>query len=314
MHLKDVLNSWSIDSEKVKGVNDLRLRFVPQVEFKSLSDTLLEFEAPDRSKYRVKNRSLISKGSNGKVFEAYRKSAEGHYLPLVVKKTRCCLNALRECLLQEMVFDTIPDNCPRIYNVFRTKANLWIFMQDLRRGKQDVRRGKQDVTTAKSLYYWLNALSSFAGDKEQAINISLGWVFSLLNELKHKYSFKHGDLHTQNIFIHSTATNIKKVFLIDFGYSMVLDRAKYSKSPYWLEYKSGVDCAILLWSLWQNDNFKKYASQNVVKWLSAKLILNGFDLKSLKTSSELYQKIDGVALTDLAQFYTENITREFLCL
>lgn len=306
MHLKEVLNSWSIDSEKVKGINDLRLRFVPQVEFETLSDVLIEFKTLDGYKYRVKNRSLISKGSNGKIFEAYRTSKSGHgYTPLVVKKTKCCLNSLRECALQEMVYSSIPNNCPRIYNVFRTKAHLWIFMQDLR-------NATTNVTCAKSLYYWLNSLPSFAGNKEKAIMIIVGWVFSLLSDLQQKYSFKHGDLHTQNIFIHSSSTIIKNVFLLDFGYGMLLDRTKHSKSPYWLEYKNGIDCAILLWSLWQNDNFKKYASADVLKWLSAKLVLDGFDLKTLNTSSELYQKLDGVALTDLKQFYTENITREFL--
>jgi hypothetical protein len=176
---------------------------------------------------------------------------------------------------------------------------------------EDLRTKKGDVTRSKSLYYWLNTLSSFTGNKEEAITTALAWVFSLLFDLQQKHSFKHGDLHTQNIYIHSTETSIKKVVLLDFGYGMVLDGEKFSKSPYWLEYKNGVDCAILLWSLWQNDNFKKFASKKIISWISAKLVLGTVDLKSVTSSSDLYQKLDGMGLNELRQFYTENITREF---
>lgn len=308
MPLKEILDSWSIDTRKINGINDVRLRFVPSVEFVPLSATLIQFNSFNgNEKYRVKTHNLISKGSNGRIYEAYRTSNSGHsYTPLVVKKTKCCLNALRECVLQAMVYDNIPDNCPQIYNIFRTKTNLWIFMQDLR-------KPVKKVTCAKSLYYWLNAIESFAGRKEAAIKEIIGSVFTLLLDLQQKNSFKHGDLHIQNIFIHSSDSAIKKVYLLDFGYSMVKDHGKYSSSPYWLEYKPGVDCAILLWSLWQNTSFKNSVSSFMLRWISDKLVLaDGFDLKTLLTPSDLYQKIDGIPLVSLKQFYTEIVAREFL--
>jgi len=205
-----------------------------------------------------------------------------------------------------MVHEDIPDNCPQIYNIFRTKTNFWIFMQDLRKPVKKVK-------CAKSLYYWLNAIGSFAGRKEASIKKILGLVFTLLLDLQQKNSFKHGDLHIQNIFIHSSDLEIKKVYLLDFGYSMVKDRDKYSVSPYWLEYKPGVDCAILLWSLWQNISFKNSVSPSMLLWISDKLVLaDGFDLKSLLTPSDLYQKIDNLPLISLKQFHTEIVAREFL--
>jgi len=205
-----------------------------------------------------------------------------------------------------MVHEDIPDNCPQIYNIFRTKTNFWIFMQDLRKPVKKVK-------CAKSLYYWLNAIGSFAGRKEASIKKILGLVFTLLLDLQQKNSFKHGDLHIQNIFIHSSDLTIKKVYLLDFGYSMVKDRGKYSVSPYWLEYKPGVDCAILLWSLWQNISFKNSVSPSMLLWISDKLVLaDGFDLKSLLTPSDLYQKIDNLPLISLKQFHTEIVAREFL--
>jgi hypothetical protein len=308
MPLKEILDSWSIDTRKINGINDVRLRFVPSVEFVPISATLIEFISFNgNEKYRVKTHNLISKGSNGRIYEAYRTSNNGYsYTPLVVKKTKCCLNALRECVLQAMVHEDIPDNCPQIYNIFRTKTNFWIFMQDLRKPVKKVK-------CAKSLYYWLNAIGSFAGRKEASIKKILGLVFTLLLDLQQKNSFKHGDLHIQNIFIHSSDLDIKKVYLLDFGYSMVKDRDKYSVSPYWLEYKPGVDCAILLWSLWQNISFKNSVSPSMLLWISDKLVLaDGFDLKSLLTPSDIYQKIDNLPLISLKQFHTEIVAREFL--
>ena len=308
MPLKEILDSWSIDTRKINGINDVRLRFVPSVEFVPISATLIEFISFNgNEKYRVKTHNLISKGSNGRIYEAYRTSNNGYsYTPLVVKKTKCCLNALRECVLQAMVHEDIPDNCPQIYNIFRTKTNFWIFMQDLRKPVKKVK-------CAKSLYYWLNAIGSFAGRKEASIKKILGLVFTLLLDLQQKNSFKHGDLHIQNIFIHSSDLTIKKVYLLYFGYSMVKDRGKYSVSPYWLEYKPGVDCAILLWSLWQNISFKNSVSPSMLLWISDKLVLaDGFDLKSLLTPKDLYQKIDNLPLISLKQFHTEIVAREFL--
>jgi hypothetical protein len=124
--------------------------------------------------------------------------------------------------------------------------------------------------------------------------------------------FKHGDLHTDNIYIRSSPLKVKDVFLIDFGYSMVKDRTKHSSSPYWLEYKDGVDCSILLWSLWQNEAFRKAASVDMLKWISGKLVVNGFDLKTLHTSADLYQKIDGFSAGELEPMNTRIVAREFL--
>jgi len=304
MALQDVLLSWGIQSEKIKGVNDVRMRFLPAVTEKKLTGNLIEFETEYNEKYRVKYRSLISKGSNGRVYEGYRSTNGGKgYTPLIVKKTKACLNALRECVVQAMVYESIPENCPRIYNVFRTKNNLWIFMQDLRKVESN----------SYTLYHWLNKMSSnFIGNKEMAITTILGKVFSLLLELQQKYMFKHGDLHSDNIYIRSSPLKIKDVFLIDFGYSMVKDRTKHSSSPYWLEYKGGVDCSILLWSLWNNEAFRKAASVDMLKWVSSKLIINGFDLKTLHTSADLYQKIDGFSEKDLTILNTQIVAREFL--
>ena len=301
MPLQDVLSSWNINTERITDINDIRLRFVPVVTEKKLTDNLLEFEI-NTEKYRVKNRSLISKGSNGKIYDAYRSTKRG-YTPLVVKKIKCCLNALRECAVQAMVYDSLPDNCPRIYNVFRTKSNLWIFMQDLRISK----------VHACSLFQWFNWMNtSFTGNKKLAIQGIIGGVLTMLNDLKQKHMFKHGDLHSGNVYIHSSSDSIEKVFLLDFGYSMIKDTGKHSSSPYWLEFKNGVDCAIFLWSLYRINGFKDHASATIYDWVSRKLILaDGFDLKKLDTSGELYQKIDSLSLEQLAPLQTEHIAREF---
>ena len=304
MPLQDVLSSWNINTERITDINDIRLRFVPVVAEKKLTDNLLEFEI-NTEKYRVKNRSLISKGSNGKIYDAYRSTKRG-YTPLVVKKIKCCLNALRECAVQAMVYDSLPDNCPRIYNVFRTKRNLWLFMQDLRISK----------VHACSLFQWFHWMStSFTGNKAQAIKIIIEQTISILNDLQQKHMFKHGDLHIGNIYIHSSSDTIKKVFLLDFGYSMIKDTGAHSSSPYWLEYKNGIDCAILLWSLHRIQVFRENASHEILDWISRKLILtDGFDLKKLDTSANLYQKIDALSLEELAPLRTETISREFFFL
>ena len=307
MEVQNVLSSWGIDSKGIKGINDVRLRQVPVVVETKVSADLWLFMS-ENNKYYVKTHSLISKGSNGRIYEGHLSDGEKGYTPLVVKKTKSCLNALRECVLQAMIYDALPDNCPQIYNIFRTKNYFWIFMRDLRKPQQKV-----EVT--KSLYYWLNSLSGFAGNKEAAITVVLERVFSMLLDLQQKYSFKHGDLHTQNIFVHSSPKIVKNVFLLDFGYSMVKDRTKYNKSPYWLEYKDGVDCAILLWSLWENQFFKDYASLSMYTWVKQKLVLkDGFDLKTLKTSSDLYQRLDGLTGDGLEQFKTGVVSREFVSL
>ena len=304
MPLQNVLSSWNINTEQIADINDIRMRFVPIVTEKKLKDNLLEFET-NTEKYRVKNRSLISKGSNGKIYEAYRSTNRGAgYTPLVVKKIKCCLNALRECAVQAMVYDSLPDNCPQIYNVFRTKSNLWVFMQDLRISKAH----------ACSLFQWFNWMNaSFTGNKGLAIEVIIGSVLTMLNDLKQKHMFKHGDLHSGNVFIHSTSNSIEKVFLLDFGYSMIKDTGKHSSSPYWLEFKNGVDCSIFLWSLYRINGFKEHASSKILEWVSRKLVLtDGFDLKKLDTSVELYQKIDSLSLEELAPLQTEHIAREFL--
>ena len=306
MPLQDVLSSWNIRTERITDINDIRMRFVPVVIEKKLKDNLVEFEINDE-KYRVKSRSLISKGSNGKIYDAYRSTNRGAgYTRLVVKKIKCCLNALRECAVQAMVYDSIPDNCPRIYNVFRTKSNLWVFMQDLRISK----------VHASSLFQWFNWMSTaFTGNKGLAIEVIIGRVLTMLNDLKQRHMFKHGDLHSGNIYIHSSLETIKEVFLLDFGYSMIKDTGKHSSSPYWFEFKNGVDCAIFLWSLNRIDLFKDNASSKILEWVSHKLILaDGFDLKKLDTSGELYQKIDSLSLEQLAPLQTESIVREFFSL
>jgi hypothetical protein len=123
------------------------------------------------------------------------------------------------------------------------------------------------------------------------------------------------DLHIGNIYIHSTSDKIKNVYLLDFGYSMIKDTGSHSSSPYWLEYKNGVDCAILLWSLHRIQVFRENASPKVLEWISRKLILaDGFDLKNLDTSANLYQKIDALSLEELAPLRTETISREFFFL
>ena len=306
MELTNVLSSWSIDAKGIKGINDVRLRHVPVVTEEKVSAEKLRFITDANDEYYIMTHSLISKGSNGRIYEAYLTDRDKGYTPLVVKKTKSCLNALRECVLQAMIYEALPENCPQIYNIFRTKTNLWIFMQDLRSPVKSVKY-------TKSLYHWLNSLGSFAGNKEAVIKKILGSVFTLLLDLQQICSFKHGDLHIQNVFIHSSDLAIKKVYLLDFGYSMVKDRSKYSASPYWLEYKPGVDCAILLWSLWQNAPFKNSVSPSMLSWISDKLVLpDGFDLKTLLTPSDLYQKIDGIPLVSLKQFHTEIVAREFL--
>ena len=310
MPLQDVLSSWNINTERITDINDIRMRFLPVVTEKKLKGNLIEFEnISGNEKYRVKCRSLISKGSNGRIYDAYRSTNRGSgYTPLVVKKIKCCLNALRECAVQAMVYDCIPEHCPRIYNVFRSKNNLWVFMQDLR------------ISTSKiqtsPLFRWFNWMStSFTGNKAHAIKDIVRRILSLLINLQQKHMFKHGDLHVGNIYIHSSLDEIKNVYLLDFGYSMIKDTGTHSSSPYWLEYKNGVDCAILLWSLHRIDLFRENASKELINWVSHKLILvDGFDLKKLDTSADLYKKIDALSLEELAPLRTDTISREFFFL
>jgi hypothetical protein len=68
----------------------------------------------------------------------------------------------------------------------------------------------------------------------------------------------------------------------------------------------------LLWSLWQNEAFRKAASVDMLKWISGKLVVNGFDLKTLHTSADLYQKIDGFSEGELEPMNTRIVAREFL--
>jgi hypothetical protein len=96
---------------------------------------------------------------------------------------------------------------------------------------------------------------------------------------------------------------------------MIKDTGQHSSSPYWLEYKDGVDCAILLWSLYKISEFNDSVSWELLNWISQKLILaDGFDLSKLKTSVDLYQKIDALSLEELAPLRTETISREFFFL
>ncbi len=311
MPLQDVLSSWNINTERITGINDIRMRFLPVVIENKLNGNLIEFENINcNEKYRVKYRSLISKGSNGKIYEAYRSTNRGSgYTPLIVKKIKCNLNALRECAVQAMVYDSLPDHCPRIYNVFRSKNNLWIFMQDLR-------ISTSTKVHACTLFQWFNWMStSFTGNKAQAIKVIIERTLSMLSDLQQKHTFKHGDLHIGNIYIHSSLNEIKNVYLLDFGYSMIKDTGVHSSSPYWLEYKNGIDCAILLWSLNRIPIFRDNVSHNILNWVSQKLILaDGFDLSKLETSADLYQKIDSLSLDELSSLRTEIITREFLFL
>jgi len=310
MPLQDVLSSWNINTKRISDINDIRMRFLPTVVEKKLNGNLIEFENSNgNEKYRVKYRSLISKGSNGKIYVGYRSTNRGSgYTPLIVKKIKCSLNALRECAVQAMVYDSLPDHCPRIYNVFRSKNNLWVFMQDLRIASSK--------THACTLFQWFNWMStSFIGNKAQAIQDIIGRILSMLSDLQQKHMFKHGDLHIGNIYIHSTLNEIKNVYLLDFGYSMIKDTGEHSLSPYWLEYKNGIDCAILLWSLNRIPLFRENVSRDILNWISQKLILaDGFDLRKLESSADLYQKIDSLSLDELSSLRTETISREFFFL
>ena len=310
MPLQNVLSSWNINTERIADINDIRMRYLPVVTEKKLDGKLLEFENVNgNEKYRVKYRSLISKGGNGKIYEAYRSTKRGvGYTPLVVKKIKCCLNALRECAVQAVVYESLPEHCPRIYNVFRSKNNLWVFMQDLRISTPKIH--------ASALFQWFQwASTSFTGNKALAIKIIMGRVLSMLNDLQQKHMFKHGDLHIGNIYIHCSPQEIKNVYLLDFGYSMIKGIKKHSSSPYWLEYKNGVDCAILLWSLQRIQAFRENAHRDILNWISRKLILaDGFDLSKLETSVDLYQKVDSLPLDQLNSFATDVIKREFFFL
>jgi hypothetical protein len=140
-------------------------------------------------------------------------------------------------------------------------------------------------------------------------------VLNTILALSLKFSFCHGDLHVGNIYIHSSLDEIKNVYLLDFGYSMIKHTGEHSSSPYWLEYKDGVDSAILLWSLHKIPEFKDSVSWELLNWISRKLILaDGFDLSKLKTSADLYKKIDSLSLEELAPLRTETISREFFLL
>lgn len=298
MTIKNILGSWDCNSQKVESVREVRLRYMPKVQEQIMGKNLLGFEE-GTSMYYVQSGQPFAKGTNGAVYKAHRiRKTEGstYYTPLIAKRMPVKLASFKECVIQRMIYDEIPLNVPRIYRVFRSSKYLWVFMSDLRE-PIDV------ADKSESLHCWLTstALLLSTTQRSACLNTIISKIVDLMSILHKKYTFKHGDLHAGNIYIHSAGPLICRVYLIDFGYSMIRDDSgRHNTSPYWYSYLDGVDMAIFLWSMWTCGTFSQLASSAMNQWVSAKLVLKGTDLKKFKTNTDVYRYLETATADEMA--------------
>jgi len=227
-----LLGDWGVDTKRITSVNDVRLRYIP-VLYEKKTPRSTEFKHGIHT-YFVKTAASFSKGTNGRVYPAFRileERGERRFLPMIVKKMPARLHSLREAVIQRAVQEQVGKHVPTVYATLRSKNNIWLFMQDLR-------TPVAGADKAQSLHCWFasEALRLTPAAFRIALSTILKTIFAVLLRLHETLKLSHGDLHPANIFVHTdeTGSQIHRVFLLDFGYSMMHDGGnQHCTSPYW---------------------------------------------------------------------------------
>jgi hypothetical protein len=303
--LQTILNEWEVKSN-AKSIGDIRLKSLPVAQETVVQKKRIIFERFG-VKYTINTGSSIANGTNGKLYSAFSFDNDKIYLPLVAKRVAASLSSFKESIIQALAYEEKSKNVPRIYSIFRTKYYIWIFMQDLR---YVTKKG----VTSYCLHNWLENASIIYSRSLYSVGIRkiIMTVLKTILALSLKFSFCHGDLHVGNIYVQSSMHKIRRVMLIDFGYSMIANGSKHSSSPYWLSYKDGIDGAIFLWSLYNISKFQTSADSSLLGWISSKLLLkNGIDLKSFKNLKDVYEKLENSSSDDLTGLKISTLVTEF---
>ena len=303
--LQTILKEWEVKSN-AKSIGDIRLKSLPVAQETVVQKKRIIFERFG-VKYTINTGSSIANGTNGKLYSAFSFDNDKIYLPLVAKRVAASLSSFKESIIQALAYEEKSKNVPRIYSIFRTKYYIWIFMQDLR---YVTKKG----VTSYCLHNWLENASIIYSRSLYSVGIRkiIMTVLKTILALSLKFSFCHGDLHVGNIYVQSSMHKIRRVMLIDFGYSMIANGSKHSSSPYWLSYKDGIDGAIFLWSLYNISKFQTSADSSLLGWISSKLLLkNGIDLKSFKNLKDVYEKLENSSSDDLTGLMISTLVTEF---
>ena len=303
--LQTILKEWDVKSN-AKSIGDVRLKSLPLAQETLVQKRRIIFERSG-VKYTINTASSIANGTNGKLYSAWSFDNDKIYLPLIAKRVPANLSSFKESVMQALAYEEQSKNVPRIYSIFRTKYYIWIIMQDLRYVT------KKEVTSY-CLHNWLENASIIYSRYLYPAGIRkiIKTVLKTILALSLKLSFCHGDLHVGNIYIQSSRHKIRRVILIDFGYSMIANGSNHSSSPYWLSYKDGIDGAIFLWSLYNSSALQKSADSSLLAWISSKLLLtNGVDLKSFKNLKDVYEKLENSSSDDLIGLKISTLVSEF---
>jgi hypothetical protein len=303
--LQTILKQWEVKSN-AKSIGDIRLKSLPLTQETVVQKKRIIFERSG-VKYTINIGSSIASGTNGKLYNACSFDNQKIYLPLIAKRVTANLSSFKESIIQALAYEEKSKNVPKIYSIFRTKYYIWIIMQDLR---YVTKKG----VTSYCLHNWLEKASIIFSRYLYPAGIRkiITSVLNTILTLSVKFSFCHGDLHVGNIYIQSSMEKIRRVILIDFGYSMIANGSKHSSSPYWLSYKDGIDGAIFLWSLYNSSSFQTSADSALVVWISSKLLLkNGVDLKSFKNLKDVYEKLENSSSEDLTNLKISTLVSEF---
>jgi len=303
--LQTILKEWEVKSN-AKSIGEVRLKSLPLAQETVVQKKRIIFERFG-VKYTVNTLSCVASGTNGKLYSACSFDNQKIYLPLIAKRVKANLSSFKESIIQALAYQEKSKNVPKIYSIFRTKYYIWIIMQDLRYVT------KKDVTSY-CLHNWLDNASMIYSRYLYSAGIRkiISTVFQTILDLSLKFSFCHGDLHIGNIFVQSSMVKIRRVILIDFGYSIIANGSNHTNSPYWLSYKDGIDGAIFLWSLYNSSKFKTSADSSLLQWISSKLLLkNGVDLKSFKNLKDVYEKLENSSSDDLTNLKISTLVSEF---
>lgn len=303
--LQTILKEWEVKSD-AKSIGDIRLKSLPLTQETVVQKKRIIFERSG-VKYTINTGSSIASGTNGKLYSACSFDNQKIYLPLIAKRVVANLSSFKESIIQALAYEQKSKNVPKIYSIFRTKYYIWIIMQDLR---YVTKKG----VTSYCLHNWLEKASVIFSRYLYSAGIRkiITSVLNTILALSLKLSFCHGDLHVGNIFIQSSMDKIRRVILIDFGYSMIANGSKHSNSPYWLSYKDGIDGAIFLWSLYNSSSFQTSADSALLIWISSKLLLkNGVDLKSFKNLKDVYEKLENSSSDDIIGLKISTLVSEF---
>ena len=303
--LQTILKEWEVKSD-AKSIGQIRLKSLPLAQETVVQKKRIIFERSG-VKYTINTGSSIANGTNGKLYSAFSFDNDKMYLPLVAKRVTANLSSFKESIIQALTYNEKSKNVPKIYSIFRTKYYIWIFMQDLR---YVTKKG----ITSDCLHNWLENSSVIYSRYLYPAGVRkiITTVLKTILALSLKFSFCHGDLHVGNIYIQSSMHKIRRVILIDFGYSMIANGSKHSSSPYWLSYKDGIDGAIFLWSLYNSSALQKSADSTLLSWISSKLLLtNGVDLKSFKNLKDVYEKLENSSSDDLIGLKIATLVAEF---